>query len=164
MNLNPAEASDPHRVWTPAGRAGRLVEREHGFSVLLTRRSDSLRSHTGQIAFPGGRSDPGETQWETEAARGPRGDRARPRLRRAGRAFRRPTAPPCTGYRQIMPVVGFVSADMRLTPNPDEVADIFETLFGFLMDPNNLRTAPGARDPRRRAPPLLRRPPGKAKG
>jgi hypothetical protein len=35
-------------------------------------------------------------------------------------------------------VVGFVSPDITLTANPDEVADIFETPFGFLMDPNNL--------------------------
>ena len=37
-----------------------------------------------------------------------------------------------------MPVVGFVSPEMKLTPSPDEVAEIFETPFGFLMDPNNL--------------------------
>ena len=45
-----------------------------------------------------------------------------------------------------MPVVGFISPGFTLTPNPDEVADIFETPFGFLMDPGNYqlqeRTAP----------------------
>ena len=34
-----------------------LVQRDEGFSVLLTRRADTLRNHTGQVAFPGGRCD-----------------------------------------------------------------------------------------------------------
>ena len=40
-----------------------LIEREHGYSVLLTKRVDTLRKHAGQVAFPGGRLDPGETPW-----------------------------------------------------------------------------------------------------
>ena len=42
-----------------------------------------------------------------------------------------------TGYL-ITPVVGFVRPGFTLAANPDEVADIFETPFGFLMDPANL--------------------------
>jgi 8-oxo-dGTP pyrophosphatase MutT (NUDIX family) len=41
-----------------------------------------------------------------------------------------------TGYH-VTPVVGFVKPGFQLTPNPDEVAVIFETPFGFLMDPSN---------------------------
>ena len=41
-----------------------------------------------------------------------------------------------TGYL-ITPVVGFVAEGFTLTANPEEVADIFETPFGFLMDPRN---------------------------
>ena len=41
-----------------------------------------------------------------------------------------------TGF-QIMPVVAFLPPTIELTPNPAEVADIFETPFGFLMDPAN---------------------------
>jgi 8-oxo-dGTP pyrophosphatase MutT (NUDIX family) len=136
MNLNPAQASDPGRVWTPAAVLVGLVEREQGLSVLLTRRSDSLRSHTGQVAFPGGRCDPGETPWETalrEAHEEIGLDPSRVELAGLSSPYR--TA--VTGF-QIMPVVAFVSPDITLTPNPDEVADIFETPFGFLMDPNNL--------------------------
>jgi 8-oxo-dGTP pyrophosphatase MutT (NUDIX family) len=41
-----------------------------------------------------------------------------------------------TGYH-VTPVVGFVTPPLALTPNPDEVADIFEPPFAFLMDPGN---------------------------
>ena len=50
---------------TPAAVLIALVERDHGLSVILTRRADTLRRHTGQIALPGGRRDPGETPWQT---------------------------------------------------------------------------------------------------
>jgi 8-oxo-dGTP pyrophosphatase MutT (NUDIX family) len=136
LNLDPAIASDHTITWTPAAVLVGLVQREHGFSVLLTRRADTLRSHTGQVAFPGGRCDPGETPWETalrEAEEEIGLDPACVELAGLSTPYR--TA--VTGY-QIMPVVGFVSPKMSLTPNPDEVADIFETPFGFLMDPRNL--------------------------
>ena len=42
-----------------------LVEHPGGLTVILTRRADTLRSHTGQVALPGGRCDPGETPWTT---------------------------------------------------------------------------------------------------
>lgn len=111
-----------------------LVERPHGYSVLLTRRADTLRRHTGQVALPGGRRDPGETPWETalrEAEEEIGLDRRFVSL--AGLA-----SPMLTGSGYLItPVVGFVAEGYRLTPNPDEVADIFETPFGFLMDPAN---------------------------
>ena len=59
---SPAGATAP---LTPAAVLVGLVEREEGLSVILTRRADTLRRHTGQIAFPGGRCDPGETPWQT---------------------------------------------------------------------------------------------------
>jgi 8-oxo-dGTP pyrophosphatase MutT (NUDIX family) len=136
VSLNPAQAADPNRVWTPAAVLVGLVERDHGFSVLLTRRSDTLRSHTGQVAFPGGRCDPGETPWETALREAEEEIGLDPScVELAGLSTPYRTA--VTGY-QIMPVVGFVSPKMTLKPNPHEVADIFETPFGFLMDPNNL--------------------------
>ena len=44
-----------------------LADGEHGAEVLLTRRSMDLRHHRGEVSFPGGRVDPGETP--VEAAR-----------------------------------------------------------------------------------------------
>jgi 8-oxo-dGTP pyrophosphatase MutT (NUDIX family) len=136
LSLDPARAADDTRAWTPAAVLVGLVERDHGFSVLLTRRADTLRSHTGQVAFPGGRCDPGETPWETalrEAHEEIGLDPSRVELAGLSTPYR--TAG--SGY-QIMPVVGFVAPDVTLKPNPHEVAEIFETPFGFLMDPSNL--------------------------
>ncbi|MFI4935578.1 MAG: NUDIX hydrolase [Caulobacterales bacterium] len=134
LNLDPTHKSEV-TVWTPAAVLVGLVEREEGLSVILTRRSDNLRNHTGQIALPGGRCDPGETPWETalrEAEEEIGLDRAHVDLAGLSTPFR--TA--VTGFH-ITPVVAFVSPDFTLTPNPHEVADIFETPFGFLMDPAN---------------------------
>jgi 8-oxo-dGTP pyrophosphatase MutT (NUDIX family) len=119
---------------TPAAVLVGLIERETGFSVLLTRRSDSLRRHTGQIALPGGRCDPGETVWATALREAHEEVGLHPDfVSVAGLSSPYRTG---TGYL-VTPVVGFIRPGFTLTPNPDEVADIFETPFGFLMDPTN---------------------------
>ena len=136
LSLDPARAADNTIAWTPAAVLVGLVQRESGFSVLLTRRADTLRRHTGQVAFPGGRCDPGETPWETALREAHEEIGLDPALvELAGLSTPYRTA--ISGY-QITPVVGFVEPGFSLTPNPDEVADIFETPFGFLMDPSNL--------------------------
>jgi 8-oxo-dGTP pyrophosphatase MutT (NUDIX family) len=120
---------------TPASVLIALVEREAGFSVILTRRADTLRRHTGQIALPGGRREPGETPWETalrEAHEEIGLDPSFVTLAGLSTPYRTGTA------FLITPVVGFVRPGFTLVPNPDEVAEIFETPFGFLMDPKNL--------------------------
>ncbi len=138
LSLDPAKAADDTIAWTPAAVLVGLVERESGLSVLLTRRADTLRRHTGQVAFPGGRCDPGETPWQTALREANEEIGLDPNLvELVGLSTAYRTAG--TGY-QIMPVVGFVSPDLALTPNPDEVADIFEAPFAFLMDPKNLET------------------------
>jgi 8-oxo-dGTP pyrophosphatase MutT (NUDIX family) len=112
-----------------------LVERDHGLSVILTRRSDTLRRHTGQIALPGGRRDPGETPWATAVREAHEEIGLEPAyVSPLGLSTPYRTG---TGYL-ITPVVGFVRPGFSLTANPDEVAEIFETPFGFLMDPQNL--------------------------
>jgi 8-oxo-dGTP pyrophosphatase MutT (NUDIX family) len=119
---------------TPASVLIGLVERAAGLSVILTRRADTLRRHTGQIALPGGRRDPGETPWQTALREAHEEIGLEPHyVSLAGLSSPYRTG---TGYL-ITPVVGFVVEGFTLTPNPDEVADIFETPFGFLMDPKN---------------------------
>lgn len=111
-----------------------LIERPAGYTVLLTRRADTLRRHTGQIALPGGRRDPGETPWDAalrEAWEEVGLERRFVTL--AGLSTPMLTR---TGY-VVTPVVGFIAPGFRLEPNPQEVAEIFETPFGFLMDPTN---------------------------
>lgn len=120
---------------TPAAVLIALVEREAGLSVILTRRADTLRRHTGQVALPGGRRDPGETPWQTALREAHEEIGLEPGyVSVAGLSTPYRTG---TGYL-ITPVVGFVRPGFTLTANPDEVADIFETPFGFLMDPANV--------------------------
>ena len=119
---------------TPAAVLVPLVEHEAGLTVLLTRRADTLRQHTGQIAFPGGRCDPGEQPWETalREAREEIGLDAG-HVRIAGLCSQFQTG---TGF-DITPVVGFVRPGFSLIPSPAEVAEVFETPFAFLMDARN---------------------------
>jgi 8-oxo-dGTP pyrophosphatase MutT (NUDIX family) len=119
---------------TPASVLIGLIEREVGYSVLLTRRVDTMRRHAGQIALPGGRRDPGETPWRTALREAHEEVGLHPDfVTLAGLSSPYQTG---TGYL-ITPVVGFIAPGFALEANPDEVADIFETPFGFLMDPAN---------------------------
>ena len=119
---------------TPAAVLVALVEREAGLTVILTRRSDALRKHTGQTALPGGRVDLGEAPWQTALREAEEEIGLHPSfVSLVGLSTPYRTG---TGYL-ITPVVGFVRAGFDLRPNPAEVADIFETPFGFLMDPQN---------------------------
>jgi 8-oxo-dGTP pyrophosphatase MutT (NUDIX family) len=126
--------ADPKAPLTHAAVLVPIVERQDGLTVLLTRRSDTLRNHTGQVALPGGRRDPGETLWQTalrEAEEEIGLDRGFVDLVGLSSPYR-------TGSNYLVtPVVGFVRPGFTLTANPGEVADIFETPFGYLMDPDN---------------------------
>lgn len=134
FDLNPTmQAGAPIPV-RPAAVLVALIERKEGLSVLLTRRSDTMRSHTGQVAFPGGRLDPGETVWEAALREAEEEVGLHPsHVTLAGLSTPYRTG---TGFL-VTPVVGFIPPDLAFVPNPDEVAEVFETPFGFLMDPSN---------------------------
>jgi 8-oxo-dGTP pyrophosphatase MutT (NUDIX family) len=102
--------------------------------LILTQRHDDLRTHAGQVAFPGGRIDPGEdapTAALREAHEELGLDPALVRL--LGEAD-----PYCTvtGY-WVTPIIGVVPPDLQLVPNPSEVADWFEAPLDFVLDPIN---------------------------
>ena len=134
FDLNPDARPAEERILRPAAVLAPIIEHPAGPTVLLTRRSDSLRKHTGQIAFPGGRCDPGETPGETalrEAEEEVGLDSSFVEL--AGQLTPYETV---TGYL-VTPVVGFVRPGFTLTLNPAEVAEVFEAPFDFLMDAAN---------------------------
>jgi 8-oxo-dGTP pyrophosphatase MutT (NUDIX family) len=153
-----SDSLDPLEAWDPAAAASHsdfdlnpgmrpaqrllrdaavlipIVLRPEGLTVLLTRRSDSLSSHKGQIAFPGGRLDPGEGPVEAalrEAEEEIGLDRRF--VEPLGLSNRYETV---TGY-VVTPVVGFVREGFKVHANPAEVAEVFETPFAFLMDEAN---------------------------
>lgn len=140
FDLDPGKLSDPPATLTPAAVLVGLVDRPDGYSVILTRRADTLRRHTGQVALPGGRCDPGETPWETALREAHEEIGLEPEfVTLAGLSTPYRTG---TGFH-VTPVVGFISPGFTLVANPDEVADIFETPFGFLMDPANFEAREG---------------------
>ena len=115
-----------------------LVPREEGTQVLLTRRTDALRQHGGQVSFPGGRIEPDDADAVAAALRETHeeiGVAAR-QIRPLG--FLDPLAT-ITGYR-VQPVVALLASDYVALPDPNEVADVFEVPLAFLLDPANLAT------------------------
>jgi 8-oxo-dGTP pyrophosphatase MutT (NUDIX family) len=102
-------------------------------TVLLTRRTEHLRDHPGQISFPGGRVEASDPSPEYTALREAREETglASQRVEIAGFLSEYRTL---TGFR-ITPVVGFVTPPFELRPDPCEVAEIFEVPLSFLLDP-----------------------------
>lgn len=133
-DLNPTLRPGDAPPLRPAAVLAPLVERPDGLSVLLTRRADTLRQHTGQIAFPGGRCDPGETPVQTALREAQEEIGLDPSfVEVVGLLTPYETV---TGYR-VVPVVGFVRPGFTLEINHQEVAEAFETPFEFLMNVAN---------------------------
>lgn len=118
---------------TPAAVLIAIIDRAEPGMILTVRRED-MRTHAGQIAFPGGRLDPGENA--TAAA-----------LREASEELGLdPVAVQVVGplqlYRTITgyavtPIVAVVPPDLPLAPHEAEVADWFEAPLAYLIDPAN---------------------------
>ncbi len=114
-----------------------VVERSDGLTLLFTRRTDHLKSHSGQISFPGGRMEPDDGSPEATALRETAEEIGLPaeRVRIAGRLNVRETG---SGYR-VVPVVGVIEPPLSLVPDENEVAEIFEVPLDFLIEPANHR-------------------------
>lgn len=112
-----------------------ILEGKSGPSVLLTERTAKLRSHSGQIAFPGGRVDESDRTYAETALReceeevGIGGEH----LEVVGEM---PVYFTGSGYR-IHPVLAVISDGYSLRANEDEVASIFDVPLSFLMDDAN---------------------------
>jgi 8-oxo-dGTP pyrophosphatase MutT (NUDIX family) len=104
--------------------------------VILTVRRDTMRTHAGQVAFPGGRIDPGEDA----VAAALREAHEELGLEPAAAEVVEPIEPyrTVTGF-VVTPVIAVVAPDLPLSPHEDEVADWFEAPLGFLLDPANQR-------------------------
>ena len=107
--------------------------------MLLTRRTDTMKRHPGQIAFPGGRIDPGDADAIDSALREAEEEIALPRntVEVIGPADRYRTI---TGF-DVTPVLGVVPPDLTLVPSAHEVAAVFEVPLDFVLDPANQRHA-----------------------
>ena len=126
---------DPMAALTPASVLIPIVLRAEAPTVLLTRRTAHLNDHAGQIAFPGGRRDPGDLSAEHTALR-----EAQEEVGLSAQYVeilgQMPDYRTITEY-VVTPVVALVQPQFRLAVDAFEVAEAFEVPLAFLMDPAN---------------------------
>lgn len=122
---------------TPAAVLIAVTDRDQP-SVILTQRPRGMRDHPGQVAFPGGKLDPGEDAI-TAALREAEEELSLPRdaVRVIGTTDLYQTG---TGF-DVTPVLAVVPPDLDLMPNPQEVEAWFEAPLDLLLSPENWTTS-----------------------
>lgn len=112
-----------------------LITRPQGLSVLLTRRSADMPTHSGQIAFPGGRRQDDDADAIATALREAREEVGLDPVHVDVLGASDPYET-VTRFR-VTPIVGLVSAAAEFQADPREVDAIFEVPFAHFMDPAN---------------------------
>ena len=131
-NLWPDPRTAAITRFKPAAVLVAITDRPANPGLLLIHRPETMRAHPGQVAFPGGRIDAGETpaaaacrEAEEELAL-PRGE---VRLIGPGDVYRSGS-----GY-EITPIIALIPPDLPLRPNPAEVAGWFEAPLDVVLNP-----------------------------
>lgn len=136
---NHAELADLLPAGLPLRQAAvlvALVERPGGPQVLLTRRTEALRHHAGQIAFPGGRIENSDADPVEAALREAHEEVGLAGALSTPQGYLDPFVT-ITGFH-VFPVVARVRDGFRAVPDPNEVAEAFEVPLQFLLDPGNV--------------------------
>jgi 8-oxo-dGTP pyrophosphatase MutT (NUDIX family) len=147
-DLNPG-MTPPSAALRPAAVLVPLIDHAGGMTVLLTRRTDHLSKHAGQIAFPGGRIEQDDADAMAAALRETEEEigLSREHVAIIGRLDTYVTG---TGF-EITPMVGIVSPPFPIAIDPVEVAEVFEVPLAFILDPSNHRRTERVLEERRRA-------------
>ncbi len=122
----------------PAAVLIALIERDGDFTILYTKRAGTLRRHSGQVAFPGGRIDPGDAG-AADAALREANEEVNLHPGDAQVLGFMPNYYTGTNY-YITPVVALVSPRGPFTPNPGEVDAVFEGPVRHLVEHANYGT------------------------
>ncbi len=133
-DLNP-DIYRPNQKLTKAAVLVPVVTHDNGLTVLLTRRTDHLHDHAGQVSFPGGRVETADQDDEAAALRETEEEIGldRRHIRTVGRLDTYVTG---TGF-EVAPLVGLVTPPFALALDEFEVAEVFEVPLRFFLDPAN---------------------------
>lgn len=122
----------------PAAVLVGVIPRPAGPGVLLTRRTQGLRHHAGQVSFPGGRIEPEDPSPAAAALREAREEVGLQAQQARPLGYLDPLLT-ITGFR-VLPTVVLVDPAFHPEPEPGEVAEVFEVPLDLLMDPGQLET------------------------
>jgi 8-oxo-dGTP pyrophosphatase MutT (NUDIX family) len=128
---------DEGRSLRPAAVLIGLVERGLGLQVVLTRRTELLRHHAGQISFPGGRIEALDRDPVAAALREAQEEIGLPPGLARALGYLEPFVT-ITGFH-VFPVVAGIAGEFIAQRDPSEVDEVFELPLDFLMDPANAR-------------------------
>ena len=113
-----------------------VIPRKDGAGVVLTRRTEQLRDHAGQVSLPGGRIESVDTSPAQAALREAHEEVGLEPGHAQLLGYLDPYLT-ITGYR-VLPVVAMIHGDFSPRANPEEVADVFEVPLALLLDPAHL--------------------------
>lgn len=137
---NAAELEDllpKGHVLRPAAVLIGLVPAANGPHVLLTRRTEGMTHHAGQIAFPGGRREPNDPSWLGTASREAEEEVGVPQAQVNAVGLLAPYAT-ISGF-SVTPVVAWLEGEFERRAQDREVAEIFEAPLSWLLDPARRR-------------------------
>ena len=114
-----------------------IISRDDGLTVLLTKRTENLKNHPGQISFPGGSVDDTDLNAQHTALRETEEEVGLDpsHVEVIGQLDQYIVG---TGYL-VSPVIGLIKPPFKLIRQEDEVAEIFEVPLDFLIEPKNFK-------------------------